>query len=220
MDGSSKKEFQLTETEKLMIYSTLLEAGSDTSRSAITQMIAGAAAFPEWQRTARAHLDEVCGSNAERLPSFADRERLPYISAVVKETLRWRPFIQTGVPRELTQDDTYEGYSFPAGTLFTWNAYALSLNDNDYEDAVRFMPERFLNKDLNNPLKGHWSFGTGSGSRMCGRKDRGCNADIISLRASSMRRLQCWFQQCLDSSCVLALLLRVRGGQSRLILIH
>ncbi|KAM5349119.1 hypothetical protein ACJ41O_008942 [Fusarium nematophilum] len=159
LEGTSKKEFDLTETEKLMIFSTLLEAGSDTSRTAITQMVAGAAAFPEWTATARAHLDEVCGYNAERLPSFADREKLPYIAAVVKETLRWRPFIQTGVPHELTQDDVYESYRFPAGTMFTWNAYALSLNENDYDDAVRFMPERFLDNDLKGPLKGHWSFG-------------------------------------------------------------
>ncbi|KAH6972735.1 cytochrome P450 [Ilyonectria destructans] len=173
LEGTSKKEFDLTETEKLMIFSTLLEAGSDTSRTAITQMVAGAAAFPEWAATARAHLDEVCGYNAERLPSFADRENLPYITAVVKETLRWRPFIQTGVPHQLTQDDAYEGYRFPAGTLFTWNAYALSLNETDYKDAIRFMPERFLDKDLKSPLKGHWSFGTGR--RVCVGYNVGAN---------------------------------------------
>ncbi|KPM39839.1 hypothetical protein AK830_g6731 [Neonectria ditissima] len=173
LEGTSKKEFDLTETEKLMIFSTLLEAGSDTSRTAITQMIAGAAAFPEWTATARAHLDEVCGHNAERLPCFADRESLPYITAVVKETLRWRPFIQTGVPHQLTQDDTYEGYRFPAGTLFTWNAYALSLNEADYQNAMRFQPERFLDKDLKSPLKGHWSFGTGR--RVCVGYNVGAN---------------------------------------------
>jgi len=42
LDGTAKKEYNLTETEKLMIFSTLLEAGSDTSRTAITQLVAGA----------------------------------------------------------------------------------------------------------------------------------------------------------------------------------
>lgn len=161
LEGTAKKEYVLTETEKLMVLSTLLEAGSDTSRTATTQMIAGAAAYPEWTRKARALLDEVCGANAERLPNLGDREALPYITAAVKEALRWRPFLQTGVPRMLTEDDEYEGYKFPAGTMFTWNAYALSLNENDYPDAARFKPERFMNDDLKNPLKGHWSFGTG-----------------------------------------------------------
>lgn len=156
----AKKEFDLGQTDKLMIFSTLLEAGSDTSRTAMTQLLAAAAAYPEWVVTARKHLDEVCG-DAERLPSLADRERLPYITAAVKEALRWRPFIQIGQPHTLEKDDTYEGYTFPAGTMFTWNAYSLALNEDDYKDAARFMPERFLNKDLNSPLKGHWSFGAG-----------------------------------------------------------
>jgi hypothetical protein len=160
--AAAKKEFQIGEHEKPFVFSTLLEAGSDTSRNAIAHMIAAAAVYPAWVQKASVYLDEVCGANEERLPSLADREKLPYITAAVKETLRWRPFIQTGVPHMLTQDDEYEGYRFPAGTQFTWNAYALALNKNDYKDPVVFMPERFLNGDLNNPLKGHWSFGTGT----------------------------------------------------------
>ncbi|CZR68763.1 related to cytochrome P450 [Phialocephala subalpina] len=165
IQAAEKKEFQIGEHEKLFVFSTLLEAGSDTSRNAITQMVAAAAVYPEWVQKARLALDKVCGANAERLPSLSDRDAVPYMTAVVKETLRWRPFIQTGVPHMLTQDDEYEGYKFPAGTMFTWNAYALALNENDYEDPERFMPERFMNKDLKNPLKGHWSFGTGR--RVC-----------------------------------------------------
>lgn len=161
IEGSAKKEFDLPEVDRLMTFSTLLEAGSDTSRNVITQMVAGAAAYPEWAKKAQKALDEVLGANAERLPSLGDREALPYITAIVKEALRWRPFIQTGVPRMLTQDDTYEGYTFPAGTMFTWNAYALALNEDDYPDAERFLPERFMDEELKQPLKGHWSFGAG-----------------------------------------------------------
>ncbi|KAF2796704.1 cytochrome P450 [Melanomma pulvis-pyrius CBS 109.77] len=165
LEAAEKKEFQISDDEKLFVFSTLLEAGSDTSRNAITQMAAAAACYPEWARKARTYLDEVCGDNAERLPSLTDMDKLPYITAAFKEVLRWRPFIQTGVPHMLSQDDEYEGYKFPAGTQFTWNAYAIALNENEYEDPERFMPERFLNNDLNNPLKGHWSFGTGR--RVC-----------------------------------------------------
>jgi cytochrome P450 len=159
--GAAKKEFAIDETEKLFVFSTLLEAGSDTSRNAITQAVAAMAAYPAWVIKARAMLDEVCGADAERLPSLSDRERLPYITAATKECLRWRPFIQTGVPHMLVQDDEYEGYKFPAGTQFCWNAYAIALNEGDYADPMTFSPERFMDADLNNPLKGHWSFGTG-----------------------------------------------------------
>jgi cytochrome P450 len=81
--------------------------------------------------------------------------------AVVKETLRWRPFLQSGVPHVLTQDDEYEGFKFPAGTEFSWNAYSISLNETEYDDPLKFEPERFMNDDLNKLTKGHWSFGAG-----------------------------------------------------------
>ena len=43
---------------------------------------------PEVVRLAQQELDEVLGG--ERLPDFFDKPRLPYISSVMKEVLRWR----------------------------------------------------------------------------------------------------------------------------------
>ncbi|KAL6408581.1 putative cytochrome p450 protein [Ilyonectria robusta] len=162
LQGAAKKEFEVDETEKIYIWTTLIEAGSDTSRVAILQMIAGAACYPEWATKARALLDEVCGANAERLPTLADRSRLPYITAVMKETLRWRPFLQSGVPHVLTQDDEYEGYRFPAGTEFSWNAYSIALDEKEYDNPIKFCPERFMNGNLEKFAHGHWSFGAGT----------------------------------------------------------
>jgi cytochrome P450 len=108
----------------LMVAGTLLEAGSDTTRVSIGQMIAGAATYPDWVVRAREQLDSVCGKNGERLPEWSDYEKLPYITAVVKESFRWRPNIAPlGAPTLLIKDDEYEGYKFPAGTVFTWNAW-------------------------------------------------------------------------------------------------
>jgi cytochrome P450 len=153
------------ETQKLFTLGTLMEAGSDTSRVSIGQIIAGAATYPDWVIRARKELDAVCGS-AERLPQWEDRDQLPYITAVVKEGFRWRPnTAEIGAPTTLIKDDEYEGYKFPAGTVFVWNAWAISLDPREYEDPERFYPERFLNADLNNPLKGHWGFGPGR--RVC-----------------------------------------------------
>ena len=70
---------------------TLLEAGSDTTRVSLGQMIAGAATYPDWMIRARKELDSVCGKNAERLPQWSDQEKLPYITAVVKESFRYPP---------------------------------------------------------------------------------------------------------------------------------
>lgn len=47
MEGSEKKEFSLSQDEKLVTFTTLVEAGSDTSRVSIIQLVAAAATYPE-----------------------------------------------------------------------------------------------------------------------------------------------------------------------------
>ena len=99
---------------------------------------------PEWIHKAQKKIDDIVGP--DRLPSFADRPRLPYIEAVMRgqfillfadhhsryslatETLRWRPGGRFGFPHQSTADDTveYNGeqYFIPAGsTVFgvTWS---------------------------------------------------------------------------------------------------
>ncbi|KAJ5423964.1 hypothetical protein N7491_009180 [Penicillium cf. griseofulvum] len=162
----SKEIQQIDDTQKLFVFGSLMEAGSDTSRVTIGQIIAGAICYPDWVVKARSQLDSVCGANAERLPQWEDRSLLPYITAVVKEGFRWRPNIaEIGAPTALIRDDEYEGYHFPKGTVFTWNAWAIALNPDEYEEPERFWPDRFLNDDLDNALKGHWAFGPGR--RVC-----------------------------------------------------
>lgn len=52
------------------------------------------AMYPEVQKKAQAELDSRVGGS--RLPSFADRKDLPYINAVLKETLRWHTTVPQG----------------------------------------------------------------------------------------------------------------------------
>lgn len=144
--------------QKLFVLGSLLEAGSDTSRMTMSQILAAAILYPEWVQTARSELDRVCGE-AQRLPGWQDRLQLDYITAAVKESFRWRPFAPIGVPHMLSVDDEYEGFKFPAGTLFTWNS--LYISQNEHEQAHRFYPERFLNDKLHNVMEGHWAFGPG-----------------------------------------------------------
>jgi cytochrome P450 len=163
----SKEASTFDENQILFLMGTLMEAGSDTTRLTLGQIVAGAATYPDWVKRAREQLDAVCGNNGERLPEWSDRPNLPYITAVVKEGFRWRPNIaEIGLATSLIKDDEYEGYRFPAGTVFTWNAWALALNPKEYEQPERFWPDRFLNDDLNNALKGHWGFGTGESTHL------------------------------------------------------
>jgi cytochrome P450 len=51
---------------------------------------------------AQEELDRVVG---DRLPTYADQDSLPYINAIVKESLRWELVIPLGVPHRAMQDD-------------------------------------------------------------------------------------------------------------------
>jgi cytochrome P450 len=52
---------------------------------------------PETQAKAQAELDTVIGRS--RLPEFRDRDSLPYVDALLKETLRWQVLSPVGKPR-------------------------------------------------------------------------------------------------------------------------
>ena len=71
--------------------------------------------FPSVQQKAQAELDRVVGPT--RLPEYEDLPNLPYVRAVVLETMRWRPVGPFAIPHANNADDTYEGYHIPKGTL-------------------------------------------------------------------------------------------------------
>ena len=50
--------------------------------------------YPDIQRKAQAEVDRVVGR--DRLPDFSDQPSLPYIEAIVRETLRWNPVVPLG----------------------------------------------------------------------------------------------------------------------------
>ena len=50
---------------------------------------------PEIQRKAQEELDRVVGT--DRLPTFADRDNLPYLEALVSEVHRWMPVSPMGM---------------------------------------------------------------------------------------------------------------------------
>lgn len=120
----------------------LYTAGSDTTASALTSLFLAMTLYPEVQRRAQAELDGVVGT--DRLPTFEDRDRLPYINAICSEVLRWMPVGPLGLPHRLTEDDVYEGYALPKGTIFFVNNWKLLHDPDTYRDPMAFMPERFL----------------------------------------------------------------------------
>ena len=83
-------------------------------------------AFPEVQKKAQEELDRVIGSG--RLPVSADRDNLPYIMAVMKETHRWHPVAPMGLPHTSTAEDVCQGYRIPKGAMLMPNTWYVRWN--------------------------------------------------------------------------------------------
>lgn len=97
----------------------LVEAGSETTSTTLNNFLLAMLLFPETARKAQEEIDRVIGS--DRLPTFEDEGNLPYIRAIVKEVLRWRPVNKFGMMHCTSEDDWYEGFFIPKGTVAVLN---------------------------------------------------------------------------------------------------
>ena len=77
--------------------------------------------YPEVREKAQADLATVVGP--DRLPEHSDPAELPYIEAIIKECLRWQNAVPLGIPHSVVEDDEYDGYFIPAGTVVLPNAW-------------------------------------------------------------------------------------------------
>lgn len=89
--------------------------------TAVKTFIAVLLLHPDIQAKAQAEIDAVIGPN--RLPDFEDKPKLPYLNAMLKETLRWEPVTPMGMPHMSTEDDIYQGYFIPKGSIVTGNTW-------------------------------------------------------------------------------------------------
>jgi len=142
---------------------TLFIGGVHTTSTAIMTFVLGMLKNPDTQRLGQSEIDRVVGTG--RLPSFEDKERLPYVHAICEETLRYASVGPLGFPHYTTADDEYKGYHIPAGTTVLANQWAMSYNPEIHEDPFAFKPERWLPQEgggeAKGPLPHNYSFGFG-----------------------------------------------------------
>ncbi|KAK4228653.1 cytochrome P450 [Podospora fimiseda] len=126
---------------------------------------------PDWQAAVQREIDEQCGGQP---PTLEDAPKLPILRACIKETMRWKPNVPTGVAHETEVDDVYAGYFIPKGTRILPLDWAFLRNPVKYPDPETFRPERWLEPGWPTfqapltqfpTLKGMTSFGWGQ--RQC-----------------------------------------------------
>jgi cytochrome P450 len=159
--------------------------GSDTTSAVMAWLVLAMLAYPETQARAHAELDAVVGR--ARPPNFADYPHLPYIRAMVKEVLRWRPIGPLGVAHRSTEDDWYEGMFIPKGTICIPNAWHMNRDPEIFgKNTEHFDPARYLDAsgDIAPGMceikeQGHFTYGFGR--RICPGRHMADNTLFINI---------------------------------------
>ncbi|EOD52422.1 Cytochrome P450 [Neofusicoccum parvum] len=127
--------------------------------------------YPQYLPILHEELDRVCG---DRLPRADDRPNLPVLRAFIREVMRWRPPVPTGIPHFLIQDDEYNGYHIPAGSVMHPLEWAIARDPELFPDPDTFNPMRWLDSSYpsyREPLTEHPSIINitqfGYGRRLC-----------------------------------------------------
>lgn len=157
---------KLNDAELKSICLTMVSAGIDTVPGNMI-MALGFLASPEGQAVQKKAYEEIMAvypTPGEAWVKCLHEEKVPYITALVKEILRFWTVIPICLPRTSIKDITYNDAVIPAGTTFYMNAWAADYDETHFKDPNLFLPERYLS-DTEGSGTPH--YGYGAGSRMC-----------------------------------------------------
>ncbi len=121
---------------------TLLVAGHETTATALSWTVHCLLSRRHTYDRLVAEIDRVVGDEAV---TDTHLEQLPYLDAVVKESLRLRPVVPM-VGRRLQLPMTVHGYDLPAGIAVGLNIYLTQRRADIYDEPNLFKPERFVDK--------------------------------------------------------------------------
>ncbi|KAJ1255859.1 hypothetical protein BS78_K148600 [Paspalum vaginatum] len=144
VDGDDEGWVMNQETLRGM-FMDLLVAGSGSTTSTIEWAMAELLLNPRCMHKVQEELRGVLGARTHVAESDIDRLPLPYLQAVVKETLRLHPTVPIGLNKaEATVE--IQGYRIPKGTTVYVNIWDICRTAKTWadDDPEKFMPERFV----------------------------------------------------------------------------
>ncbi|XAR51239.1 Flavonoid 3'-monooxygenase [Bertholletia excelsa] len=167
-----ENENKLTGSDMIAVLWEMIFRGTDTVAILLEWVVARMVLHPDVQAKVHQEIDRVVGS--ARPVSDNDLPNLPYLQAVVKETLRVHPPGPLLSWARLAIHDTQVGGHFiPAGTTAMVNMWAITHDKQVWSDADAFKPERFIEENV--PIMGSdlRLAPFGSGRRVCPGKALG-----------------------------------------------
>ncbi|XP_068655748.1 xanthotoxin 5-hydroxylase CYP82C4-like [Aristolochia californica] len=142
-------------------------AGSDTIFVTLKWVLSLLMNHRDKLNKAQEELDSIVGK--DRNVEGRDIMKLPYLQAIVKETMRLYPASPLSLPHEAAEDCYIGGYFVPAGTRVLTNIWKIQRDPRYWQEPEEFRPERFLTAQAHVEMKGR-NFELmpfGSGRRIC-----------------------------------------------------
>ncbi|TVU17655.1 hypothetical protein EJB05_33703, partial [Eragrostis curvula] len=120
----------------------------DTIASTVEWAMAELLQHPDTMRSLQEELTRVLGSSSKThvVVEHSDSDRLPYLRAVVRETLRLHPVVPL-VPNEAEATVEIHGHAVPKGCTVLVNLWAVHRDPAAWPEPDRFIPERFLGRN-------------------------------------------------------------------------
>ncbi|KAF7810152.1 geraniol 8-hydroxylase-like [Senna tora] len=163
-EGDSKTPLTMTHLKSLLM--DMVVGGSDTSSNTIEFAMAEMMRNPEVMKKAQEELDSVVG--IDNVVEESHIHKLPYLLAVMKETLRLHPALPLLVPHCPSESCTVGGYTIPEGSRVFVNVWAIQRDPTIWDRPLEFDPSRFLDDgkwDYSGSDLNYFPFG--SGRRIC-----------------------------------------------------
>lgn len=142
-------------------------AGNDTTSSTVEWAMAELLHNPQKLAKARYELLEVIGRDGDGTVQESDMSRLPYLQAIIKETLRLHPAAPFLVPHKAEEDVEIEGFLVPKNAQILVNVWATGRDSSIWVEPESFVPERFLDSEIDFKGQHFELIPFGSGRRIC-----------------------------------------------------
>jgi cytochrome P450 len=129
-----------------------LIAGRDTTAQALSWAVHALCAAPAAQARLVTEARAVLGDGRAPLAYETAARKLPFATAVLKETLRLHPSVPKDVKVAVADDVLPDGTRIPAGAAVAWLPWCMGRLDALWPNPAAFDPDRFLGAPQPSPF--------------------------------------------------------------------
>ncbi|XP_061353879.1 cytochrome P450 89A2-like [Gastrolobium bilobum] len=130
--------------------SEFLNAGTDTTSTALEWIMANLVKYPDIQERLVEEIRGVMVDREKNEIKDEDLQKLPYLKAVILEGLRRHPPLHYVAPHRVTKDVVLNGYSVPTSASVNFLVAEIGRDPTAWDDPLAFKPERFMNNSEQN----------------------------------------------------------------------